>query len=104
MIKYYDKVDLSEGNITIFQEDLNLIRQIISGNDKEYVTLIEDENENGTTVNVKIIESTFSQFDKTYYVSIDNNFVKNRFYQEPLYGLSERVWSFTTSKCNFSPF
>ena len=89
---------MSEGNITIFQEDRRLIRQIISGNNERYVTLIDDENENGTIVNVTIIGSTFSQFDKRYYVIIKNNFVKNRIYQEPLYSLNERIWSFTISK------
>ncbi len=89
---------MSEGNITIFQEDGELIRQIISGNNKDYITIINDEN-GTTTVNVTIIGSTFSQFDKRYYVLIDNDFVKSRIYKEPLYGLNERVWSFTISKC-----
>jgi len=30
---------------------------------------------------------------------IENNFVKSRIFQEPLYGLNERVWSFTIGKC-----
>jgi len=98
-------VDLSDGNITIFQKnDRKNIRQIISGNNKEYITLSDDGD--GTTVNVTIIESTFNNFDESYYVSIDNNFVKSRSYQEPLYGLNEDVWSFTISKyiANFSHF
>ncbi len=97
LIKYYEEVNLSEGNITIFQDDRNLW-QIIFRNDREYVTLIDDENENGTTVSIKIIESTFSQFDKRYYISVENTFVKSRFYQEPLYSLNKRVWLFTTGK------
>jgi len=42
-----------------------------------------------------------------YYVSFDNNFVKHRTYQEPLYGLNERVWSFKIERkyiVNFSHF
>ncbi len=96
-IKYYNQVDLSKGNITIFQKnDRKNIRQIIPGTNDEYIDIIDDGN--GTTVNVKIIESTFNQFGGRYYVSIDNNFVKSRIFQEPLRGLNEDVWSFTIRK------
>ncbi|CAG8457748.1 3633_t:CDS:10 [Funneliformis mosseae] len=88
-ITYYKGVDLSGGHILIFQDD-GSIRQNTSGIDNRYVSLSED----GTTVFVKIINCIFSQPGKNYYVSIGNNFVKSRIYQEPLYGIKERVWSF----------
>ncbi len=105
MIKYYDKVDLSNGNITIFQKNgRKNIRQIISGNNIDEYVILEDD-ENVTTVIVRIIESTFNLGGR-YYVSIDNNFVKSRTFQEPLYGLKDDVWSFTIRKYikNFSHF
>ena len=95
---------MSNGKITIFQDNLNLIRQTISGSNNDYVTLRDDGN--GTIISVKIIESTFNQFAK-YYVLIDNNFVRHRMYQEPLDGLNERVWSFNVERksiVNFSHF
>jgi len=90
-------VDLSIGNITIFQDDpeRKIIRQIISGNNHEFVEL-EDEN----IVSVKIIKSTFNQPGGSYHVTIDNNFVKSQANQEPLYGIKNHGWSFTIeSKC-----
>ncbi len=103
-IKYYKKVDLSDGNIMIVQDNLNLIRQIISESNRDYLTISDDGN--GTIIRVKIIESTFNQ-DAKYYISFDNNFVKHRIYQEHLYGLNERVWSFKIEHkyiVNFSHF
>ncbi len=106
-IKYYDPVDLSNGNITIFQSNgssRGIIRQIVSLNSRrheDYIEVVDD-----TTVSVKIISSTFNMPNETYYVLIDNNFVKNRMYKDPLYGLNEKVWLFKTSKCfiNFLSF
>ncbi|CAG8525342.1 13012_t:CDS:2 [Funneliformis mosseae] len=93
-IKYFDQIDLSIGNITIFQIDdsgREIIRQFTSGFN-ERVSLDAD----GITVYVKIIKSTFNHPTGKYFVTIDNNFVKSRTYQEPLYGIRDRVWSFTT--------
>ncbi|CAG8647996.1 5670_t:CDS:2 [Funneliformis mosseae] len=87
-IKYYDQVEISNGNITIFQDGGNL-RQIVSGNDASYVTL-----KDGNNIFVKIIQSTFNKPGR-YYVLIGYGFVKNKALQEPLYGVKEHVWSFT---------
>ncbi|CAG8517855.1 8152_t:CDS:2 [Funneliformis mosseae] len=91
-IKYYNKVELSNGNITIFQDDGN-IRQTTSGINGRYVSYGDD-----TTIKVAILKSTFNQPGRRYYVSIDNNSVKDKIYQEPLYGVNDHVWSFTTTQ------
>ncbi|CAG8704368.1 5878_t:CDS:2, partial [Funneliformis mosseae] len=54
-IKYYDKVDLSLGNITIFHDcgNKHKLRQIVSGTNKNYVSLDRDE----ITVRVYIVMS-----------------------------------------------
>ncbi|CAG8658345.1 5103_t:CDS:10, partial [Funneliformis mosseae] len=43
-----------------------------------------------------IIDDVITTDIDRYYVSIENNFVKSRIYQEPLYGVREHVWTFTT--------
>ncbi|CAG8522682.1 1560_t:CDS:2 [Funneliformis mosseae] len=86
-IIYYDKVDLSLGNITIFHNWNKLQR--ISGTNNEFVTL----DENGITVHVRIIPLVF---DEIYYVSIDDDFVKDRIKKTPLGGAKEGVWYFKT--------
>ncbi|CAG8681772.1 15932_t:CDS:2, partial [Funneliformis mosseae] len=92
-IKYYNKVELSYGNITIFQSDGN-IRQIISGIDQQYI--FHSEAGDFTTINITILKSTFNQPGRRYYVSIDNGFVKDKIHQEPLYGIKDQLWAFTT--------
>ena len=94
-IKYYDEVDLSDGLIRIFHQDGNL-RQTIQGLNKDFVTQNVDVDLN--TVNIKLLKSTLNQPNSMYYVSIENNFVKSRIYQEPLYGVKEHVWAFNTCK------
>jgi hypothetical protein len=63
-------------------------------------------DETGFTVNIRIIDSTFNKPGGKYYVLIDNGFVKNKNYQEPIIGIQNSGWSFITSNCfiNFSYF
>ncbi|CAG8527326.1 6540_t:CDS:2 [Funneliformis mosseae] len=91
-IKYYNEVEFSVGHIKIFQED-GTIRQKIPGIN-ELVNYSVDGNK--TTVNIKLLDCTLNQPGSRYYVSIENNFVKSRVYQEPLYGVKDHVWTFTT--------
>ncbi|CAG8639214.1 1493_t:CDS:10 [Funneliformis mosseae] len=93
IIHYHSPIELSKSNIIIFQYDRNIVRQNISGSNNEYVTL----DENGTTVNVKIINSTFNRPGERYYVLIENDFVMSQEYQEPLLGLQNKDWFFTTN-------
>ncbi|GBC40317.2 hypothetical protein GLOIN_2v1834901 [Rhizophagus irregularis DAOM 181602=DAOM 197198] len=96
-IKYYDQVDLSPNyNVTILQDDgtgNGIIRQItsISNNNGEFVRYIDD-----FTIEITVIDSTFNQPNAKYYVLIDNGFVKNRNYQEPIIGIQNSGWSFIT--------
>ncbi|RGB30788.1 hypothetical protein C1646_764887 [Rhizophagus diaphanus] len=96
-IKYYDQVDLSPNhNVTILQDDGNgngIIRQItsISDNNGEFVKYIDD-----STIEITVIDSTFNQPNAKYYILIDNGFVKNRNYQEPIIGIQNSGWSFIT--------
>ncbi|RGB30356.1 hypothetical protein C1646_765457 [Rhizophagus diaphanus] len=96
-IKYYDQVDLSPNyNVTILQDDgtgNGIIRQItsISNNNGEFVRYIDD-----FTIEITVIDSTFNQPNAKYYVLIDNGFVKNRNYQEPIIGIQNNGWSFIT--------
>ncbi|GES92295.1 hypothetical protein GLOIN_2v1869233 [Rhizophagus clarus] len=94
-ITYTIPIVLSNGTITIFQSNgisnPGIVRQTINGlNNQKYVTT------NNNTVSVTIIESTFNNPGSTYYVTIENNFVSSQLYNEPLYGLSNNIWSFTT--------
>jgi len=109
LVKYYEPVELSDGNITILQSNgggHDIVRQIVFLNSIQHENYIRISDEDPTTVNITILDSTFNVPDETYYVLIDNNFVKSQIYKEPLYGLNEEVWTFKTRRdlINFSRF
>ncbi|CAG8563046.1 184_t:CDS:2 [Acaulospora colombiana] len=73
-ITFYDPVILSSGNVTIYQysETGNNFRLRISAMMDEYCDISQD----GLTVTLKIFGSTFNLYNTTYFVKMDNNFVK----------------------------
>src|SRR3954454_22853575 len=96
IINYNIPVTLSTGNLTIYQYDENdniVLRQSNFGPDIRYVQMIND-----TTISVKALPSTFHKINAKFGIKVDNNFVKSQLTQEPLVGISERLWTFTTCK------
>ncbi|RHZ63723.1 hypothetical protein Glove_328g122 [Diversispora epigaea] len=96
-ITYNQPVELSDGNIWIYLVDnsvnQNVTRQFVNANNYEYCSISED----GLTVTVKVIRSTFSYPNGQFYVKVDNNFVKSKVYDEPLKGINDNIWKFNTS-------
>ncbi|CAG8548057.1 7816_t:CDS:10 [Diversispora eburnea] len=117
-IEFDRSITLSVGNITICQikdnfKDQNIIvrNNIMFGrrensnvvNNKYYyirqtlnaqssfVTKVND-----TSVKVTVLNSTFIAPNKNYFVIIDNDFVRDSNYDEPLSGLERPDWKFTT--------
>ncbi|CAG8527254.1 32817_t:CDS:2 [Racocetra persica] len=86
-IKFHSPVQLSTGNITIYKDSNDNIRQRVSAN-STFCKLSND----GMVVNISIINSTFNENGTKYYVKIDNNFVKSKYYNEPLRGIESKVW------------
>jgi hypothetical protein len=75
-----------------------------TGNNEYDKLIVLDNDESGTTVNITIIDSTFNQPGKKYYVLIDDGFVKNIKYNEPIIGIQNDDLSFMLSEyfINFS--
>ncbi|CAG8599360.1 555_t:CDS:2, partial [Diversispora eburnea] len=95
MITYYEPVELSYGNISIYQIDNSgnhIIRQFFKGINS-FCSISDD----GLTVTVKVIKSTFSNPNSQFYVKVDINFVRNKAYKESLMGIYENIWKFNTS-------
>ncbi|CAG8590015.1 1609_t:CDS:2 [Diversispora eburnea] len=102
-ITYYKPVELSDGNIWIYRIDdskdkvnnitQNVTRQFVNSNDNEFCRI----SNNGLTVTIKVIISTFSYPNSQFYVEVDNNFVKSKEYGEPLMGIYDNIWKFNTS-------
>ncbi|RHZ44931.1 hypothetical protein Glove_707g9 [Diversispora epigaea] len=95
-ITYYEPVEPSDGNIWIYRiddsKDNNITRQFVNSNNNKFCFI----SNNGLTVTVKVIISTFSYPNSQFYVKIDNNFVKSKKYDEPLMGINDNIWKFNT--------
>ncbi|RIB25464.1 hypothetical protein C2G38_2067364 [Gigaspora rosea] len=95
-IVFYDPVmlsdDLTVGSITIYKTSNKNVRQKISPTMSDFCEVSPD----GKTVNITVISSTFNQYGESYYVEMDNNFVKSYFYKEPLTGIHDGLWNLTS--------
>ncbi|CAB4383299.1 unnamed protein product [Rhizophagus irregularis] len=92
-INFYDPVELSDGNLTIYQliDNQPYLRQYIT---KSSCTVSID----GKTVIAKILDSTFSVFGGIYYIKMDNNFVRDKTYKESLLGIRDNIWNFNVKQ------
>ncbi|RIB25461.1 hypothetical protein C2G38_2067362 [Gigaspora rosea] len=91
-ITFNNTIVLSNGYIFIYKSSDNSVRQRIQAKNSDFVKLLDDHK----TVNIKIIGSTFNQFDETYYVQMDANFVKDEKLYEPLTGINEGIVVYTS--------
>ncbi|RHZ83699.1 hypothetical protein Glove_88g139 [Diversispora epigaea] len=94
-ITYYEPVELSYGNISIYQIDNssnNIIREFFKGVNS-FCSISNDK----LTVTVNVIQSTFSNPNSQFYVKVDNNFVRSKAYRESIMGINNNIWKFNTS-------
>jgi hypothetical protein len=97
-IQYKNPVQLSTGNVSIFIHSNSTsagpeyLRQVYSGQSK-YCTL----SENHKIVTIETFTSTFNQPSTSYFVTIDDNFVKNNETGEAVKGVQPNVWIFNTT-------
>ncbi|KAF0467607.1 hypothetical protein F8M41_025973 [Gigaspora margarita] len=99
-ITFYDPVMLSNdpqhGYLIIYKtSDTNVFRQKIPPT-SDYCQISLD----GKTININVLTSTFNEYNQSYYVRMDNNFVKSRIYQEPLKGINDRIWNLISDNKN----
>ncbi|CAG8597066.1 1189_t:CDS:2, partial [Diversispora eburnea] len=94
-ITYYEPVERFYGNISIYQIDKNgntIIRQFVNG-----VNSFCSISDNGLTVTVNVLKSTFSNPNSQFYIKVDNDFVRSKAYRESLRGIYDNIWKFNTS-------
>ncbi|KAF0420356.1 hypothetical protein F8M41_007001 [Gigaspora margarita] len=92
-ITFYDPVVLSIGSLSIYKASDNSIRQKVSATMDEFCKVDPD----GKTISIIVIGSTFNEFGESYYVTMDNNFVKSKDYNEPLEEIVEEVLKYNSS-------
>ncbi|RIA95458.1 hypothetical protein C1645_486031 [Glomus cerebriforme] len=91
-ITFNAPIALSLGDISIYQvnQPQDILRQRTSAENPAFIEL----SNNSFTVNVEVLISTFNM-QETYYVLMDNNFVKNLTNNEPKIGIKKNKWNFT---------
>ncbi|KAG9289817.1 hypothetical protein G9A89_015397 [Geosiphon pyriformis] len=88
-ITYSNEISLSNNNnnnISIYQinETIPILRQSISGKNCRV------DSDKKTIIAETVLESTFNQPDKDYFIVVDNNFVKDAKYKEAIKGINGR--------------
>ncbi|CAH1759514.1 8612_t:CDS:10 [Entrophospora sp. SA101] len=110
-ITYLNQVQLASGNISIYQvndnpidddslssfinTDNSILRQTFSGSDSKYVKMIDNN-----TITLSVLSSTFNQPDKSYYILVENGFVKDKKTNQNLLGIKSNMWKFSTDLPN----
>ncbi|PKC70432.1 hypothetical protein RhiirA1_391338 [Rhizophagus irregularis] len=93
IVNYNKPILLFYGNITLYQylNDDVILRQRVSGR-SDHCRLF-----NETAVSIKIFVSALHQTNVKYGIKVDDDFVKLQSNEEPLLGISERIWTFNIS-------
>jgi hypothetical protein len=93
-ITYDQPAAISGKNITIYQKEngMSLLRQRIPGNEIRDVQYSDDHR----TISFNVFPSTFNQAETDYFVIVDDDAVKSLESNQPLLGVEENVWRFTT--------
>ncbi|CAG8620402.1 8016_t:CDS:10 [Ambispora gerdemannii] len=89
-ITFTDKVKLSTNQLSIYKYDSGEVyRQFVIA-DSEYCKMSDD----GRTVSITVLSSTFNQGGGYYYVQVEDNFVQDFLLEEPMHGISGYRWIF----------
>ncbi|GBC04812.1 hypothetical protein RclHR1_05890013 [Rhizophagus clarus] len=101
IITFKDPVVLSTGFVSIYQSAINstiistdLLRQTFSASSSQYVQYVNDTD--NKEIEITILSSTFNQYNSSYYITIDDNFVRNLDFNEPLMGIESGIWMINT--------
>ncbi|CAG8627270.1 14285_t:CDS:2, partial [Gigaspora rosea] len=95
-ITFSSEISISSNNLTIYYLDtitntLNF-RKFYSKNSECNILF-------NNTLSCNVTSSIFNQWNATYIIVMDNNFVKFSSTNEPMYGIEEYLWKFTTVPC-----
>ncbi|CAG8658431.1 8874_t:CDS:2, partial [Cetraspora pellucida] len=92
-LTFRNDIKMSNGNISIweFKKSHSILRQSFSGNQSQYVQLFSNKS-----VIATVLSSTFNKENSTYYITVDNGFVKDARVDQQLLGVKSTLWNFTT--------
>ncbi|CAG8477040.1 11747_t:CDS:10, partial [Cetraspora pellucida] len=91
-ITYHDPIALNDGNLYIYQN--------LGGNSilrlKVNARTCTQCSVSGKVITIDVLTCTFNAPRGSYYIEVDNDFIKNSEYNEPIMGIYPNVWNFTT--------
>ncbi|RIB13097.1 hypothetical protein C2G38_2198809 [Gigaspora rosea] len=92
-ITFSSQISRSLNKLSIYQINTttkqSMLRQFYYGN-SENCTILNN------TILCNISSSIFNQWDSSYVIMVDNNFVKFASTGEPIYGIAENIWTLNT--------
>jgi hypothetical protein len=89
IIKYNIPIIQSTGNFSVYQVgNPAILKQTIPATNKQFVTFEND------IVKLKILD-IFSKFTASYFITVDDDFVKEKSNDQNVIGIRENVWNFT---------
>ncbi|CAG8687316.1 12261_t:CDS:2, partial [Cetraspora pellucida] len=95
-ISFTNSISKSINNFSIYQIDditkQTKFRKFYSGNSEDCAI-----SKNTNSVLCNISTSIFNQWNSSYMIVVDNNFVKYSLTDEPIYGIVENIWTFNTN-------
>ncbi|CAG8527195.1 25926_t:CDS:10, partial [Gigaspora rosea] len=99
MITFTTNVSLASGNVSIYQSNgsFPILRQTFRGNDRRFVRLLNGTN-GSTQVQFDVLNTTFNQRSSDYFIQVDNAFVREIQFNQPLLGIRPSVWFIHTDK------
>ncbi|CAG8810751.1 10987_t:CDS:2, partial [Gigaspora margarita] len=95
-ITFSSEISISSNNLTIYYLDTSTntlnFRKFYSKNSECHILF-------NNTLSCNVTSSIFNQWNATYIIVMDNNLVKFSSTNEPMYGIEEYIWKFTTVPC-----
>ncbi|RGB33427.1 hypothetical protein C1646_761728 [Rhizophagus diaphanus] len=90
-IIYNTPISPSTGNFSVYQDNGEYpptLKQTIPAKNDQFVTFNDD------TVKLRILDVTLGKFNASYFITVDNDFVKEKSNDQNLIGIRKKFWNF----------
>ncbi|CAG8751925.1 9382_t:CDS:2, partial [Gigaspora margarita] len=97
-ITFTTNISLSSGNVSIYESNgsFPILRQTFRGTDNRFVRLLNGTN-GSTQVQFDVLNTTFNQRSSDYFIQVDNAFVRDIQFNQPLLGIRPSIWFIRTA-------
>ncbi|CAG8559589.1 14234_t:CDS:2, partial [Cetraspora pellucida] len=98
-ITYQDPIALNDGNLYIYQNlgGNSILRLKVNARTCTQCIV------SGNVITIDVLTCTFNAPHGSYYIEVENNFIKSSEYNEPIMGIYPNIWNFTTGDLEGGP-